>query len=154
MAQRIEAQIQVEVGVEILWRTFAEEFRVTWPKVVPDIVVNVEVVEGDGGLGSLLFLQFKPGGPTVPYQKTKIVELDSTKHKLGLEVVEGGHLSNGFSKYVTFFKLTSNGERETQVDVAVECEPVAEEADLQEKTTKFPLLFFRCLENYLQTADA
>lgn len=61
MAQRIEAQIQVEVGVDVLWRTFAEEFRVTWPKVVPDIVVNVEVVEGDGGLGSLLFLQFKPG---------------------------------------------------------------------------------------------
>lgn len=71
MAQRIEAQIQVEVGVDVLWRTFAEEFRVTWPKVVPDIVVNVEVVEGDGGLGSLLFLQFKPGKQSpnsyVPY---------------------------------------------------------------------------------------
>ena len=27
----------------------------------PEIVTNVEILEGDGGLGTLLFLQFTPG---------------------------------------------------------------------------------------------
>lgn len=61
MLHRIEAQTTVDVEVELLWRTFAEEFRVSWPKVIPEIVTNIEILEGDGGLGTLLFLQFKPG---------------------------------------------------------------------------------------------
>jgi len=61
MPRRIEAQSTVSVEVELLWRTFAEEFTVSWPKVIPEIVANVEILEGDGGLGTLLFLQFKPG---------------------------------------------------------------------------------------------
>lgn len=88
------------------------------------------------------------------------MEFDKKQHKLGLEVVEGGHLSNGFAKYATHFKLTAAQDgRRTLVEVAVECElaseeAVPEEADLKAKTTNFPLLFFECLEAYLNKEAA
>lgn len=72
----------------------------------------------------------------------------TAQHQLGLEVLEGGHLSNGFTKYVTYFKLIGKGESETLVQITVACEAVSEEAHFQAKTTKFPLLFFKILEAY------
>lgn len=86
------------------------------------------------------------------------MEFDRSTHRLGLRVLEGGHLSNGFTKYTTYFKLTSKDGCKTLVDVAVECESAseaaAEEGDLKAKTTRFPLLFFECLESYLNKAEA
>lgn len=62
MPQKIEAQYSnIRVEIEALWRTFAQDFIVSWAKVLPDIVTSVTILEGDGGLGTLLLLQFKPG---------------------------------------------------------------------------------------------
>jgi len=86
------------------------------------------------------------------------VEFDTKQHQLGLQVQEGGHLSNGFSKYVTYFKLTGQDGCQTLVEVAVECEPASEEEEddeeeLKAKTTRFPLLFFERLEAYLKSKE-
>lgn len=62
MPQKIEAQSNIRVEIGALWRNFAQDFTVSWAKVLPDIVISVTtILEGDGGLGTLLFLQFKPG---------------------------------------------------------------------------------------------
>lgn len=44
----------VGVGVEALWRAMAKDTVTVIPKIMPSIVRSIEVIEGDGGLGSVL----------------------------------------------------------------------------------------------------
>lgn len=57
--------------------------------------------------------------PKMSYQKEKIVELDESVHKFGLQVIEGGHLNFGFSSYKTTFQRTSIHDKETLVSIEI-----------------------------------
>ncbi|CAB4277597.1 unnamed protein product [Prunus armeniaca] len=83
------------------------------------------------------------------YQKEKIVELDDAVHKIGLQVIEGGHLNFGFSSYKTTFQLTPIQEEETMVSVEVTYESEVEDSSMPSKTAKSVLAFIRNLECYL-----
>jgi hypothetical protein len=83
------------------------------------------------------------------YQKEKIVELDESLHQITLQVIEGGHLSLGFSSYKTTFILTATGEQETMVHVIVSYESETQETITPSKTTESTLYFLKCLETYL-----
>ncbi|CAN1154162.1 Phytohormone-binding protein CSBP, partial [Linum perenne] len=88
---------------------------------------------------------------TLRYQKEKIVELDETVNRFGLEVVEGGHLDHGFSMYKTTFQLTDGNKYQTIVDVTVayEFDIEVEECDMPSMTMAYTLNFVKSLEKYL-----
>ncbi|XP_031254393.1 phytohormone-binding protein-like isoform X1 [Pistacia vera] len=146
-----EVKSQVKAGVEIgtFWKALTKDMRFIIPKIVPNLVKEVELVEGDGGLGSVLLFKFGSDVSNMSYQKEKIVELDECLHIISLQVVEGGHLNLGFSVYKTTFQLTSIGEHETSIDVIVAYESEVEESSKPSKTTASALAFIKCLESYL-----
>ncbi|KAK9269542.1 hypothetical protein L1049_001318 [Liquidambar formosana] len=150
MIKEATTQEKVDVGIEALWRALAKDMRFIIPKIIPNLVRDVEVIEGDGGLGTVFLFNFGSDVSTVRCQKEKIVELDESLHQIGLQVIEGGHLRLGFSWYKTSFKLTSVGEHETLVDLKVAYETETEETPMPAQTTKSALAFIKCLENYLQ----
>lgn len=88
---------------------------------------------------------------TMRHQKEKIVELDESLHQIGLQVIEGGHLSLGFSSYQTIYQLTSVDHHKTQVNVKVSYESEQEEISSTHasKTATSSLAFITSLENYL-----
>ncbi|XP_031254394.1 major allergen Pyr c 1-like isoform X2 [Pistacia vera] len=55
-----EVKSQVKAGVEIgtFWKALTKDMRFIIPKIVPNLVKEVELVEGDGGLGSVLLFKF------------------------------------------------------------------------------------------------
>lgn len=59
--KELNTQTEVSVGVEILWQALAKDLKVIVPKVLPHIVKDVEVIEGDGGLGTILLFTFGSG---------------------------------------------------------------------------------------------
>lgn len=83
------------------------------------------------------------------YQREKITELDEISHEIGLQVVEGGYLNQGFSYYKTSFQLSAIGENKTMVKVKISYETETEDSTLPLKTTESALFFLRCLETYL-----
>ena len=84
------------------------------------------------------------------YQKEKIDELDESQHRIGLQVIEGGHLNSGFSFYKTTFQLSAIGEQETLVDVTISYESETDqESNMPCKTSESTLYFIKCLETYL-----
>ncbi|KAL5976320.1 hypothetical protein ACLOJK_020651 [Asimina triloba] len=105
MVKEARAQAKVEVGVEKLWRALAKDLRHILPKVAPNLVTEAELLEGDGGLGTIFLFRFGPDVPNMTYQKEQIAELDESQRRIGLQVLEGGHLNLGFTSYGTFFKL-------------------------------------------------
>lgn len=63
MAKETKAQVKVAVGVESLWKVMTNDLKTVVPKVAPNIVESVQIIEGDGGLGSLylFLLRLGPG---------------------------------------------------------------------------------------------
>ena len=59
--ETIKAQRTVGVGVEALWRCMSKDLASVMPKIMPDIVQSVEVIEGDDGLGSVLLFKLGRG---------------------------------------------------------------------------------------------
>ena len=81
---------------------------------------------------------------TMTYQKERVTEFDEFVHRIGLEVIEGGHLNHGFSHYKTTFQFTSTGEQETLIDVTI-----SYESQVEEDTMPSTLVFIKHMENYL-----
>ncbi|XP_030549820.1 phytohormone-binding protein-like [Rhodamnia argentea] len=147
-----KTRVTVDVGIGSLWKCLSKDLLSILPQVIPNLVQNGEVIEGDGGLGTVILFSFGPDVPNMKYQKEKIVELDESVHRIGLQVVEGGHLDLGFTFYKTSFQLTAISEKQTLVDVVYERE--TEQRVLPAKTTAGAIACIKGLENYLLSTDA
>nr|GEW73929.1 phytohormone-binding protein-like [Tanacetum cinerariifolium] len=143
------AQLKVGIPINVLWKAMSIDIRHITPKILPNIVSEVELLEGDGGYGSMLLFKFCPDVPRVTFQREKIVEIDESVRYIALEILEGGHLDHGFLKYTTAFKLTEVGEAETLIDMKVLYETKPEHNHVPGDTLKATFLYLRSLENYL-----
>ena len=65
MIEEVKTQAKVGVGLNALWKALTKELRFLVPKVLPNIVKDVELIEGDGGLGTLLLFNFFSGGESI-----------------------------------------------------------------------------------------
>ncbi|KAJ0750903.1 putative Bet v I/Major latex protein [Helianthus annuus] len=143
------AQVTVSVPIKDLWKAMASDNRHVVPKVLPDIVSEVELLEGDGGYGSLLLFKFWPGVLNVSHQLEKIVEYDESTYQIALEILEGGHLDHGFTAYTTAFKLTHVSEAETLIDIKVLYETKPEHNHIPGETIKATFRYINSLEKHL-----
>lgn len=56
-----KTQVTVDVGIDSLWKCLSKDLHSTLPQVIPNLVQNGEVIEGDGGLGTVILFSFGPG---------------------------------------------------------------------------------------------
>ncbi|XP_024977190.1 phytohormone-binding protein-like [Cynara cardunculus var. scolymus] len=143
------AQMKVSIPIGDLWKAMAIDIGQTATTVLPDIVKEVELLDGDGRLGTILVFKFHPAVPKSKYQKEKIVEFDESRHQIALEILEGGHLDHGFSSYTTGFMLTAVGEADTLIDIKVLYETKPERIHVPGETIKATFHYIKCLENHL-----
>ena len=61
MIGEVETQSKVGIGLEALWSALTKELRFVAQKDIPNLIKEVELIEGDGSLGSLLLFKFKFG---------------------------------------------------------------------------------------------
>lgn len=62
MAKEAKAQVKVGVSIKALWKALAKDLRFILPNIMPN-VQRVELIEGDGGLGSVWLLHLVNGKP-------------------------------------------------------------------------------------------
>ncbi|XP_022142873.1 phytohormone-binding protein-like [Momordica charantia] len=155
MVKESRAEAKLGVGVETLWRALVKDLRFIIPKLIPNTVDKIELLHGNGGLGSVFLFHLAPGVKIMKTQKERIVELDETNHEFGLQLIEGILLKTGFSSFKTTFKLSSITQNETLVDIKVvyatqkDEDDEHDEAHMKEVATKPPLSFLHLLENFL-----
>ncbi|CDP13117.1 unnamed protein product [Coffea canephora] len=149
MMKEVKSQMKVGVAIEVLWRNYAKEISFILPKLAPNLVRSVEVIEGDGGLGTVYLIDLGSEKSSLGYQKEKVTVFNESLHQIGMQVIEGGHLNHGFTSYTTVIQFNAVGESETGVDVKVLYETEAEETSMPEETAKAILAFIKRLEDYL-----
>ncbi|BAS90771.1 norbelladine synthase [Oryza sativa Japonica Group] len=80
------------------------------PQLVPEVFSKVELVEGDGGVGSVLHVVFAPGAHRGEFMKEKFIKIDNENYIKEAEVIEGGFLDQGFKKYVVRIEIIGKTE--------------------------------------------
>ncbi|XP_020215305.1 phytohormone-binding protein CSBP [Cajanus cajan] len=155
MIKEFNTQTEISVGLEALWAALSKDFINIVPKVLPNIVKDVQLIEGDGRVGTILIFNFL-SDISPSYQRERITEFDEISHEIGLQVIEGGYLSQGLSYYKTTFQLSSIEEQKTLVKVKISYD---HESDIEErvqptKTSDSTILYLRRLEKYLQLNGA
>ncbi|XP_050141145.1 phytohormone-binding protein CSBP-like [Malus sylvestris] len=143
-------QITVGVTVEALWKAMALDAVTVIPKIM-STVRSIDVIEGDGGLGSVLrfnLATYRVGSDGA--QTEKIVELDESHYRYALQVIKGPALTlRNFSALTTFFQLKKIGEQETLVDMKVVYETEKEEVNSSEIAMQPVTSYVQLLEKYL-----
>lgn len=61
MVKESRAEAKLGVGVETLWRALVKDLRFIIPKLIPNTVDKIELLHGNGGLGSVFLFHLAPG---------------------------------------------------------------------------------------------
>ncbi|XP_028753366.1 S-norcoclaurine synthase-like [Neltuma alba] len=122
-AGHLEHELELGVPASEAWDLFGTlrlgEF---FEKEMPSLFQKVELVEGDGGIGTVLKLTFVPGtlGPTC--YKEKFTKVDNENRIKEIEVIEGGYLELGFTLFRGRFHIMEKGKDSSTVKSTVEYE--------------------------------
>ncbi|KAI9093382.1 hypothetical protein K1719_027396 [Acacia pycnantha] len=155
----IKAETEVSIGLEKLWQILSNpnEFVAIAPNIVPEQIKEMQVIEGDGGVGTIILTtpwSILPGSAGASYQE-KITELDAAAHEIAFEYVEGGFMDRGFSYLKTNMKLCAKGENKTEVNVKITYESYIDEESthrLSKTAVSSALNFLSSLGKYLSEA--
>ncbi|KAF5193065.1 S-norcoclaurine synthase [Thalictrum thalictroides] len=123
MVEHIEHELEVNVPAAQVWKIYGSlELADLICKLLPDFFENVEVIEGDGGVGTVLKLVYAKGIPMVTYQKEKFTVVDHEKRLIVAEVFEGGLLDHGFSLYRFIFQIIEKDANSSIIKSSIEYE--------------------------------
>ncbi|XVF38791.1 hypothetical protein REPUB_Repub20aG0132300 [Reevesia pubescens] len=79
------------------FKAFVLDVDTLFPKVAPHVIKSIELLEGDGGVGSIKKITFAEGSP-VKYLKEKVDGLDKVNFSYSYTVIEGEVLTNKYEK--------------------------------------------------------
>ncbi|PWA39205.1 Bet v I domain-containing protein [Artemisia annua] len=74
----------------------------------------LDVVEGDGGTGTIIKVAFKHGSD-IKYFKQKFTKVDNEKRVKETVIVEGGYPDAGFNFFKTKFEIKENKNSDTSI---------------------------------------
>ncbi|CAL5065268.1 unnamed protein product [Urochloa decumbens] len=94
------------------------------PQLLPKVLAKVELLEGDGGVGTVLLVTFPRAEPGS--YKEKFTMVDNEKYIKEAEVIEGGVLDLGFQKYVVRFEIIEQEDGTTIIRSTIEYKVDAE----------------------------
>nr|GMD64072.1 S-norcoclaurine synthase 2-like [Ipomoea batatas] len=94
----------------------------------PDLVEKFEVIEGDGGVGTILKLSFPASTPVFTYSKEKFTVVDNKKRVKEVEVIEGGYMNLGFTLFRVRFEIIEKDESTCVTKTTIEYEVKEESA--------------------------
>ncbi|CAN4113743.1 unnamed protein product [Withania somnifera] len=124
----ISEEIEVAVAANEAWKIYGTiQLANLVVKDLPNIVHRVDILEGNGGVGSILKVTFPPGTPLLTSHKEKFVVIDDEKRVKIAQVVEGGLLDIGFTLYKVKFEVIEKDKETCITKATIEYE-VKEEA--------------------------
>ncbi|KAK7329497.1 hypothetical protein VNO77_23667 [Canavalia gladiata] len=93
-----------------LYKALITDSRTLLPKLLPQFIKEVNVIQGDGGAGSIEQVNFAEAAP-FKYLKHRIDEVDSNNFMCKYTMIEGGPLGDKLESiaYEVKFEASSDG---------------------------------------------
>ncbi|MGD7361332.1 pathogenesis-related BetVI family protein, partial [Ralstonia pseudosolanacearum] len=152
MSGQLSHELEVSVGAGEVWEVYRglQLGKLAW-ELLPDVIESVTLLEGDGGVGTILKAVFSDGKRSYNEKFTKIDDENRVKEA---EIVEGGYLDIGFSLYRVRFEILENKAAATAkssiIKSTIEYEIAPEyAANASLVSTKLYELIAQAIGNYL-----
>ncbi|KAK4256107.1 hypothetical protein QN277_009019 [Acacia crassicarpa] len=111
MSGKLEHELELDVPASDAWDLFGRlRIGQLVEKEMPSLFQKVELVEGDGGVGTIQKLTFSPGTPGLSSLKEKFSKVDDENRIKETEIVEGGYLELGFALWRVRLEVIEKGE--------------------------------------------
>ncbi|KAK1366343.1 S-norcoclaurine synthase [Heracleum sosnowskyi] len=108
----ISGEVEVNAPASLVWEVYSSlQLAAIVEKGLNDVIEKIEVVEGDGSVGTVLKLLFRPGVVAFSYYKEKFIMIDHEKRVKDVIVVEGGYLDIGFHRYLVRLEVIEKDEK-------------------------------------------
>ncbi|XP_024960955.1 S-norcoclaurine synthase 2-like [Cynara cardunculus var. scolymus] len=101
----LSEEVEVKVSADKAWQVYGT--LKLGDLAAKYIVDGLEVIEGDGGVGTIVKITFKPGSG-ISYYKEKFTTVDNERRVKEAEIIEGGYLDFGFTLYRVRFEVKDN----------------------------------------------
>ncbi|XP_041015954.1 norbelladine synthase-like [Juglans microcarpa x Juglans regia] len=124
---QLSHEMKIEVPATEAWELYGTLRLANLVEEVSTLIEKIEVLEGDGGLGTVLKLTFVPGTPGLSSSSEKFTKIDNEKRVKETEAVEGGYLEMGFTLYRIRFEVIEEGDDSCIIRSTIEYD-VKEEA--------------------------
>ncbi|CAN6229375.1 unnamed protein product [Urochloa humidicola] len=116
-------EVEADIPAAELWKIYGTvRFVELVHQLLPQILYQVEVVRGDGGVGTVIKVTLPPGIPGRHSYKEEFVKIDNENRVKEAAVIEGDILELGFNTYVTRFEIVEKGPSSSVIRSTVEYE--------------------------------
>ncbi|XP_054811321.1 norbelladine synthase-like [Prosopis cineraria] len=123
MSGRLEHELELDVPAGAAWDLFGTLRIVELAeKEMPSLFQKVELVDGYGGVGTILKFAFVPGTSGPSTYKEKIIKIDNENRIKETEIIEGGYLEIGFTEFRVRLHVIEKGEESSIIKSIVEYE--------------------------------
>ncbi|KAI3853316.1 hypothetical protein MKX03_021871 [Papaver bracteatum] len=109
MRYRLINELEVAASANDVWAPFASnDSPKFFQQRLPGVFEKIEILEGDGGEGSILRIVYHPG--SVPLTNLeKFVTIDNRRRLKQVLQTEGGYLAMGVTYYMESFQIIRKG---------------------------------------------
>ncbi|PSS32256.1 S-norcoclaurine synthase [Actinidia chinensis var. chinensis] len=107
----VSHEMEVNVPASQAWQLYGTlQLAELTQQQLNHLVDKIELVQGDGGVGTVLHLIFPPDTPAFSSYKEKFTKVDDENRVKEAEVIEGGYLDLGFNLYRVRFEIMEKSE--------------------------------------------
>lgn len=107
--KELRHELEVPVCADAVWEVYSSPgLPKLLLKLLPGAFESIEIVEGDGGVGTVLKITFPPGSVPLTY-KEKFVTINNRKRLKEVKLVEGGYLDMGCTFYLDTIHILEKG---------------------------------------------
>ncbi|RWR76674.1 major pollen allergen Bet v 1-F/I [Cinnamomum micranthum f. kanehirae] len=90
VAGSVSNEVMSQVAPERLWKAIVKDSPNLMPKLLPELVSSIVILEGDGGVGTIRQSNFTSVAKDFTYWKDRVDAIDDQKRVFNYSVIEGG----------------------------------------------------------------
>ncbi|KAF6157666.1 hypothetical protein GIB67_037239 [Kingdonia uniflora] len=110
MRGSVSTDMSVQASAKDIWAVFSSN---DLPKMLPDLLPGafekIDIIQGDGGVGTKLHVVLAQGIPEPRSWNEKFMMIDDVRRMKRIQVTKGGLLDFGFRSYENVFQIIEKG---------------------------------------------
>nr|ACO90257.2 putative norcoclaurine synthase [Papaver bracteatum] len=134
MRKVIKYDMEVATSADSVWAVYSSPDipRLLRDVLLPGVFEKLDVIEGNGGVGTVLDIAFPPGAVPRSY-KEKFVNIDRVKRLKEVIMIEGGYLDMGCTFYLDRIHVVEKAPSSCVIESSIVYEVEEEYADVMSK---------------------
>ncbi|KAJ8646744.1 hypothetical protein MRB53_008492 [Persea americana] len=140
------------ISIGRLWKAMAKDSHNLMPKLLPDIISSIVILQEDGGVGTIRQSNFSPAIKEFSYWKDRVDAVDDQKHIFKYSVIEGGLIGKKVKSTSFELKFNEATDGGSVCKLSGEYETIEDRLPTEEETKEMiggMIGMFKAVEGYL-----